>query len=242
MFHRNGYANATLVEIATAAGVTKGALYFHFASKDELADAVQQRGCGLLHEAVRVRREAGASPLQTLIDTTYWLARMLHEDPAVPASFRITKECAGVVGADGAVGAGVDFHGAVIGVVSGLLRMARDVGELGGRVGGADGVDGVGVGAGARVGVGVDGVGAGGAGWAGGVGGAGVGVWDAGRWEGAEALVGAAVCGIEIMSGTGMSYWELQRKVAALWGLLLPSLVGEGRVAGYRTEGPGRGV
>ncbi|MDK9495324.1 ScbR family autoregulator-binding transcription factor [Streptomyces katrae] len=199
LFHRNGYANATLGEIAGAAGVTKGALYFHFASKDELADAVQQRGCGLLHEAVRGLREGGASPLQALIDTTHWLARTLHEDPAIPASFRITKECAGHQPAS------VDFHGAWLSAVCELLRMARDVGELP--------LD--------RPAVGVP-----------------DGAEDAGsaadRWESAEALVAAAVCGIEVLAGTGLSYEELQRKVAALWGLLLPSLVGAERVREYR--------
>ncbi|EFL20034.1 predicted protein [Streptomyces sp. C] len=199
LFHRNGYANATLGEIAGAAGVTKGALYFHFASKDELADAVQQRGCGLLHEAVRGLREGGASPLQALIDTTHWLARTLHEDPAIPASFRITKECAGHQPAS------VDFHGAWLSVVCELLRMARDVGELPldrPAVGVSDGAEDAGS--------------------------------AADRWESAEALVAAAVCGIEVLAGTGLSYEELQRKVAALWGLLLPSLVGAERVREYR--------
>ncbi|MEU9035581.1 ScbR family autoregulator-binding transcription factor [Streptomyces sp. NPDC048352] len=199
LFHRNGYANATLGEIAGAAGVTKGALYFHFASKDELADAVQQRGCGLLHEAVRGLREGGASPLQALIDTTHWLARTLHEDPAIPASFRITKECAGHQPA------AVDFHGAWLEAVCELLRMARDVGELP--------LEGP-----------FPGVPDGGGGSA------------ADRWESAEALVAAAVCGIEVLAGTGLSYEELQRKVAALWGLLLPSLVGPERVREYRTQ------
>ncbi|MFD9412754.1 ScbR family autoregulator-binding transcription factor [Streptomyces sp. NPDC059989] len=193
MFHRNGYANATLGEIAAAAGVTKGALYFHFASKDELAEAVQQRGCALLHDAVRVLREDGVSPLQALIDITHWLARTLHEEPAIPASFRITKECGGV-GPRGPVGARpvvVDFHGAWISAVCTLLRLARDAGEL--PVAGR-------------------------------------------RWESAEALVAAAACGIEVMSGTGMSYGELRGKVGALWALLLPSLVADGREREYRTE------
>ncbi|MEV6574403.1 TetR family transcriptional regulator [Streptomyces sp. NPDC051577] len=234
MFHRNGYANATLGEIAGAAGVTKGALYFHFASKDELADAVQQWGCGLLHEAVRGLREAGDSPLQALIGTTHWLARTLHEDPAIPASFRITKECAGQQPAV------VDFQEAWLSVVYRLLRMARDAGELAGFSGGAAGAgraDVVGTAdvAGAADVVGTaDGVGA--AGGAGGVGAARSG-GAGGRWEGAEALVAAAVCGIEVLSGTGLSYRELRGKVAALWGLLLPSLVGEARAGEYRTWG-----
>ncbi|MFD3546705.1 ScbR family autoregulator-binding transcription factor [Streptomyces sp. NPDC058655] len=192
LFHRNGYANATLGEIASAAGVTKGALYFHFASKDELAEAVQQRGCALLHDAVRALRESGATPLQALIDTTHWLAWTLHEDPAVAASFRITKECGPAPrGPSGARPAVVDFHGAWISAVCTLLRMARDTGE----------------------------------------------VAAAGRgWESAEALVVAAACGIEVMSGTGMPYGELQRKVTALWALLLPALVAAGRGREYRTQ------
>lgn len=192
MFHQNGYANATLGDIASAAGVTKGALYFHFASKDELAEAVQQRGCALLHDSVRALREAGVPPLQALIDTTHWLAWTLHEDPAVAASFRITKECgAAPRGPGGTRPAVVDFHGAWISAVSTLLRMARESGE----------------------------------------------VPAAGRdWESAQALVVAAACGIEVLSGTGMPYGELQRKVAALWALLLPALVGEARAGEYRTQ------
>ncbi|RSS52336.1 ScbR family autoregulator-binding transcription factor, partial [Streptomyces sp. WAC06614] len=185
MFHRNGYAHATLGDIAGAAGVTKGALYFHFASKDELAEAVQQRGCALLHASVRALREAGASPLQALIDTTHWLARTLHEDPAVPASFRITKECAGQRPPV------TDFYAAWLSAVGTLLRQARDAGELGELP--------------AR-----------------------------GGWESVESLVAAAACGIEVLSGTGMPYGELQRRVAALWALLLPSLVPAGRAGAYR--------
>lgn len=197
LFHRSGYANATLGEIAGAAGVTKGALYFHFASKDELADAVQRRGCGLLREAVRGLNESGASPLQALIDATHWLARTLHEEPAIPASFRITKECAGHQSEQ------MDFQRAWLAAVSDLLRMARDTGELP-----------------------LDGM----------AGGAGDGLSAAERWESAEALVAAAVCGIEVLSGTGLSYRDLRRKVAALWGLLLPSLVGRVRAGEYRTD------
>ncbi|WP_406514420.1 TetR/AcrR family transcriptional regulator (plasmid) [Streptomyces sp. NBC_00161] len=124
MFHRNGYANATLGEIAAFAGVTKGALYFHFASKDELAEVVQRRGCELLHESVRELRASGLSPLQTLISTTHWLALNLREEPAIPASFRITKECAGLPAL------ATDFHRIWLAEVCGLLRQARDAGEL----------------------------------------------------------------------------------------------------------------
>ncbi|MEV6954747.1 ScbR family autoregulator-binding transcription factor [Streptomyces sp. NPDC051183] len=124
LFRRNGYANATLGDIAGAAGVTKGALYFHFASKDELAEAVQERGGAMLREEARALRLRGVAPLQALVDLTHWLARTLHEEPALPASFRITKECAG---SEPPV---TDFHRAWLSTVCELLREARDAGEL----------------------------------------------------------------------------------------------------------------
>ncbi|MFE2876872.1 ScbR family autoregulator-binding transcription factor [Streptomyces roseus] len=186
MFHRNGYANATLLEIAAYAGVTKGALYFHFASKDELARAVQLRGCELLRESVRELRASSGSPLQTLVDMTHWLALNLREEPAIRAGFRITKECAGLSGP------ATDFHRIWLAEVCGLLRAARDAGEL--RAGG--------------------------------------------RWESIESLVAAAACGIETLAATGMPYAELQRRVAGLWSLLLPSLVPEDAQRGFRVGMP----
>ncbi|WP_328973701.1 ScbR family autoregulator-binding transcription factor [Streptomyces sp. NBC_00239] len=124
MFHRNGYANATLSEIAACAGVTKGALYFHFSSKDELAEAIRLRGCELLHASVHALRASGRSPLQTLVDTTHWLAIGLREEPVIPASFRLTRECTG------SAALATDFHRTWLAEVCGLLRQARDAGEL----------------------------------------------------------------------------------------------------------------
>ncbi|MFD6749883.1 TetR family transcriptional regulator, partial [Streptomyces anthocyanicus] len=37
VFEKQGYQAATITEILKVAGVTKGALYFHFQSKEELA-------------------------------------------------------------------------------------------------------------------------------------------------------------------------------------------------------------
>ncbi|MFJ6700855.1 ScbR family autoregulator-binding transcription factor [Streptomyces sp. NPDC091272] len=94
MFCRKGYASATLGEIVDAAGMTKGALYFHFVSKDRLADAVQEQGAAMLHDFVSERRRTGEPPVQVLIDLTHWLVRARCEDPVVRAGFRIAHECA----------------------------------------------------------------------------------------------------------------------------------------------------
>jgi TetR/AcrR family transcriptional regulator, acrAB operon repressor len=43
VFHDKGVAHASLEEIAAAAGVTRGAIYWHFKDKAELFDAMMQR-------------------------------------------------------------------------------------------------------------------------------------------------------------------------------------------------------
>lgn len=44
-FYQKGIARTSLNEIAQAAGVTRGALYWHFKNKEDLFDALFQRIC-----------------------------------------------------------------------------------------------------------------------------------------------------------------------------------------------------
>ncbi|GEB48937.1 MULTISPECIES: ScbR family autoregulator-binding transcription factor [Streptomyces] len=124
MFDAHGYADATLGRIAQAAGMTKGALYFHFGSKDGLADAVQEQGHELLRRQVRALDAAGTPPVQGLIDLTHRLARGLREDPVVRAGFRITVECAGRRPPV------ADLHAAWVREAARLLERAREAGRL----------------------------------------------------------------------------------------------------------------
>lgn len=125
LFDRKGYGNASLLDIAGAAGVTKGALYFHFGSKEELADAVQQRSHSLVQQAVRAMEDDGRAPFQGLIDLTHWFGRTLSEEPAMRAAFRIAAERA-----DGRSRRGSSFHETCIAAARHLLERARDAGEL----------------------------------------------------------------------------------------------------------------
>ncbi|MFF0745781.1 ScbR family autoregulator-binding transcription factor [Streptomyces sp. NPDC004111] len=124
MFCRKGYANATLGQIVAAAGMTKGALYFHFVSKDRLADAVQEQGRAMLLDFVAGRRQAGEPPVQVLIDLTHWLVRARCADPVVRAGFRIAHECAGRVPPV------TDFHQVWTAEVLRLVDEARAAGDL----------------------------------------------------------------------------------------------------------------
>ncbi|MDQ8706878.1 ScbR family autoregulator-binding transcription factor [Streptomyces sp. LHD-70] len=124
-FAANGFAKATLADVSRSAGVTKGALFFHFATKDELAEAVQLRGQDLLETAVEERREAEPSCLQVLIDVTHHLNALLREDPFIRAGVRITRE------RTNGKPQPLDFYPLWLGRLGRLLEHARRNGELG---------------------------------------------------------------------------------------------------------------
>ena len=51
LFVDQGYAATTLRQIATAAGIKAGSVYYHYASKDELFDAVLAQGIDVMEAA-----------------------------------------------------------------------------------------------------------------------------------------------------------------------------------------------
>lgn len=122
LFDSNGFAGATLEDVSRAAGVTKGAFYFHFSSKDELAGAIQAEACALLRAAVyRVGRRPA---VQSLVDLTHELAGWLEHEPVVRASFRTAREC----GHRGTPF--LDFYTDWLATVETLLASAQRAGEL----------------------------------------------------------------------------------------------------------------
>ena len=86
VFEEYGYEAATIAEILSASGVTKGALYFHFRSKDDLAQGVLALQDQQL--PVPVRR----SKVQELVDTVMLHAYRLRTDPLVRAGVRLSME------------------------------------------------------------------------------------------------------------------------------------------------------
>ena len=87
-----GYALATLPAISKRAGVSSGALHFHFASKDTLAAEVEAEAAESMRKlADRCRSEADTS-LQALVDTTCRLLLLLAADPVVRAGFRLSGD------------------------------------------------------------------------------------------------------------------------------------------------------
>lgn len=58
LFRHHGYAATTLREIADAANIKAGSIYYHFASKEEILGDVLDKGIQAVADAVRERIEA----------------------------------------------------------------------------------------------------------------------------------------------------------------------------------------
>ncbi|OLF05374.1 hypothetical protein BLA60_36760 [Actinophytocola xinjiangensis] len=124
LFDRNGFSGATLEDVSRAAGVTKGAFYFHFSSKDELAGAIQAEACALLRGAVYRALGDGTGVLQSLVDLTHEIAHWLENEAVVRASMRTAREC----GHRGAPF--LDFYVDLLSAVETMLFSAEQAGEL----------------------------------------------------------------------------------------------------------------
>lgn len=89
LFDRQGYESTSLSDIVEHAQVTKGALYFHFAAKDDLAHAImelQSRASrGLAHEM----DARSSSSLEALMRLTFGIAHLSVEDPIPRAGLRL---------------------------------------------------------------------------------------------------------------------------------------------------------
>ncbi|MER5207220.1 ScbR family autoregulator-binding transcription factor [Streptomyces sp. NPDC002825] len=89
-FDRHGYALATLSAISSGAGVSPGALHFHFENKAAVADAVEGAACTALRRTARIVYGQRSNALQNLADTSHALARLLRDDIVVRAGFRLS--------------------------------------------------------------------------------------------------------------------------------------------------------
>ncbi|MFI1654226.1 ScbR family autoregulator-binding transcription factor [Streptomyces sp. NPDC020472] len=89
-FDRHGYVLATLSAISSGAGVSPGALHFHFENKAAIAEAVEQEACTSLRRTARIVYGRRSNALQNLTDTSHALARLLRDDTVVRAGFRLS--------------------------------------------------------------------------------------------------------------------------------------------------------
>ncbi|MFC9914436.1 ScbR family autoregulator-binding transcription factor [Streptomyces sp. NPDC059862] len=99
VFDDRGYKAATIGEVLIRARVTKGALYFHFPSKQALAQGV------LSEQFVETPLPPRASKLQELVDTGLALAYRMRHDPLVSAAAELSlgREMVDLFGTDNLV-------------------------------------------------------------------------------------------------------------------------------------------
>ncbi|QNP67860.1 ScbR family autoregulator-binding transcription factor [Streptomyces genisteinicus] len=100
VFASEGFALASLSAISRRAGVSNGALHFHFENKKALADAVRQEASDSLARVTGLAEDSGDA-LQALVGATHGLMGLVADDTVVRAGFELCSDPAH--GRDGAL-------------------------------------------------------------------------------------------------------------------------------------------
>lgn len=91
-FAVKGYHGTSLADVLEATGLTKGALYFHFPSKQALADALIEAMLEGWGEWLAGLTERGLDPIESLLAQTDELVTSLIHNPIVRASTRLMRD------------------------------------------------------------------------------------------------------------------------------------------------------
>lgn len=81
---RQGYARTSLMDIASEVGMSKGAVHYHFPTKEALMGQVLQTACDMVATRTRQAWTAGADPVEALRSSLreLWRARAELSDEA----------------------------------------------------------------------------------------------------------------------------------------------------------------
>ncbi|WP_308345432.1 TetR/AcrR family transcriptional regulator [Streptomyces sp. ISL-94] len=121
-FDRNGYDGTSFSRLSRTAGVSIGALTFHFSAKAQLASAVEESGRSATRAVVENITAGGdGTALETVSALVLALGRLIEADPVVRAAARLTRERAG---------AGPEWCGSWLPEVGTLLGQAVEQGQL----------------------------------------------------------------------------------------------------------------
>lgn len=90
LFAEIGYAATGLGDIIERAGLTKGALYYHFDSKESLATAIIEEGGANLLSAFRSIAESSAPALESIIHGAFVVADLLSTDKVAGAVYNFS--------------------------------------------------------------------------------------------------------------------------------------------------------
>lgn len=127
VFAERGFGATTLSQLIERSGLTKGAFYFYFPSKEALALAVlhdkQQQWLTAVREEV-MREPDATAQLRALGPA---IVRLHHEDPSASSITRLTRELALIPGLAGQARDGTLEW---IGLVAGIISRAQRDGQL----------------------------------------------------------------------------------------------------------------
>ncbi|MFF2412468.1 ScbR family autoregulator-binding transcription factor [Streptomyces sp. NPDC058092] len=90
VFAEEGFPRASLRAISDRAGVSSGALHFHFAHKRQLAEAVE--ASMVLRRITETAWARQGDCLQAVVDATQELMRCLARDPVARAGFELARD------------------------------------------------------------------------------------------------------------------------------------------------------
>jgi AcrR family transcriptional regulator len=91
VFSEVGFAAAGLGEVIERAGMTKGALYHHFDSKEALATAIIEQGTNLTRDAFRHVCESPSPALENMIHGVFIVADLLVSDRTARTAEQLTR-------------------------------------------------------------------------------------------------------------------------------------------------------
>lgn len=86
-----GYPAAGLADIIERAELTKGALYYHFDSKEALATVIIEEGMTLLLNVFQTARDSGPRALESVIIGTFAASDLLATDRTARAATRLLR-------------------------------------------------------------------------------------------------------------------------------------------------------
>jgi len=127
VFAERGYSDTTLAELIARSGLTKGAFYFHFASKEQLALAVLEEKQRQWLEFVRQRALDKPRAIDQLLALGPALIRLHRQDPSAFSAQRLSRDVARLPGLAGSIRAQLRGW---IDLVAGLISQAQRDGDL----------------------------------------------------------------------------------------------------------------
>jgi TetR/AcrR family acrAB operon transcriptional repressor len=93
VFHQRGVSRTSLQEIAKDAGLTRGAIYWHFENKSELFNAMMERvTLPMMARLTEITQDDEVQPLEKIRRNTGTALRQVAHDPQVRRVFEIAMQ------------------------------------------------------------------------------------------------------------------------------------------------------